>query len=328
MVRQVAENIFCIQMVFSNDLLDDVNCYLVRGERSLLIDTGFDRQMCREVLKAALDELGVGLDSLDILMTHHHFDHSGLAPKLLRPGMKVYTGPYEAGKPKFFKEKYLYKYEDCLSKWGLPDKEFTWLLTSRCADYTDACLKLEEARVCTPLADGDRLEYGGYTFECMYTPGHCEDHICLYEPELKLLMCGDFVLGNITPLVSDIALKQQNLLAYLKALARAAKLDVDIVCPGHGSQFNLKERILHIYSHHFMRMDQIMRALGSGPRTLAQVVPMVIKRYNCDDWSKFFRIEVLMTLTDTLSHLSFLCDEGLVNAKEAEDGFIYFSKMQ
>ena len=33
-----------------------------------------------------------------------------------------------------------------------------------------------------PLADGDTLAVGAFGLRCFYTPGHCPDHLVLYEP--------------------------------------------------------------------------------------------------------------------------------------------------
>ena len=60
--------------------LKNLNSYLILGERSLLIDTGFRWPSCREALERQLDEVGVDRNTLDIFLTHLHSDHAGLAP--------------------------------------------------------------------------------------------------------------------------------------------------------------------------------------------------------------------------------------------------------
>jgi len=46
--------------------------------------------------------------------------------------------------------------------------------------------------------DNDKLNVGEYKFICVETPGHTKGHICLYEPDKKILFSGDHILGNIT----------------------------------------------------------------------------------------------------------------------------------
>ena len=44
-----------------------------------------------------------------------------------------------------------------------------------------------------PLADGADVPMGGLTFRMLHVPGHCEDHIVLFEPQWRLVMTGDLL---------------------------------------------------------------------------------------------------------------------------------------
>jgi glyoxylase-like metal-dependent hydrolase (beta-lactamase superfamily II) len=44
-----------------------------------------------------------------------------------------------------------------------------------------------------PLADGQRLTVGALALRCSYVPGHCADHIVLYEENHHLLITGDLL---------------------------------------------------------------------------------------------------------------------------------------
>ena len=43
------------------------------------------------------------------------------------------------------------------------------------------------------LADGDELVVGRLRLRCFHTPGHCVDHLVLYEPQYHLLVTGDLL---------------------------------------------------------------------------------------------------------------------------------------
>ncbi len=43
------------------------------------------------------------------------------------------------------------------------------------------------------LADGDRLGVGALTLKCLHVPGHCEDHLALYEETHRILVTGDLL---------------------------------------------------------------------------------------------------------------------------------------
>ena len=91
MTREVMEHIYRIPVPLPNNPLRELNCYLIRGrERSLLIDTGFRQEACRQALFAGLQELGVRMEDTDVLLTHLHSDHTGLLPEVASPESRVY----------------------------------------------------------------------------------------------------------------------------------------------------------------------------------------------------------------------------------------------
>lgn len=54
------------------------------------------------------------------------------------------------------------------------------------------------------LADGDRLEVGALTVKCLHVPGHCEDHLALYEETHRILVTGDLLfVGKVGGTSSD-----------------------------------------------------------------------------------------------------------------------------
>ena len=46
------------------------------------------------------------------------------------------------------------------------------------------------------IVDGDTIRIGDETFEALHTPGHKDDHICLYGDESKRLFAGDLVFAG------------------------------------------------------------------------------------------------------------------------------------
>ncbi|MDD3165328.1 MAG: MBL fold metallo-hydrolase, partial [Oscillospiraceae bacterium] len=90
MPQELAPNLFRIDVPLPGNPLKNLNAYLIRGSRSLLIDTGFRRAECRDALIGALDSLGVALADTDIFLTHMHSDHSGLAAEIAVPGTRIF----------------------------------------------------------------------------------------------------------------------------------------------------------------------------------------------------------------------------------------------
>ncbi len=105
-------------------------------------------------------------------------------------------------------------------------------------------VKFQPTSVDRRLSDNDHLQIGKYEFEIIYTPGHSDDGICILiqHPEGKILFTGDTTRafgepGNLNA--------RSDILAYYKSVERIAKLNVDIMFPGHGV-FVLSEASDHI----------------------------------------------------------------------------------
>ena len=90
MAERIAEDLWRLDIPLKGNPLKNLNSYLITGERSLLIYTGFRWDSCREAMERQLAEIGVDRDGLDIFLTHLHSDHAGLAPELVRPGCRIY----------------------------------------------------------------------------------------------------------------------------------------------------------------------------------------------------------------------------------------------
>jgi len=70
-------------------------------------------------------------------------------------------------------------------------------------------------------------------------PGHCDDHIVLYDPKEKLLLAGDAFMGSYfaTP-NPDVDSRK-----WLESLERLMELDIDILVEGHGHIHTLRADI-------------------------------------------------------------------------------------
>ena len=71
------------------------------------------------------------------------------------------------------------------------------------------------------------------------TPGHCDDHIVLYDPKEKVLLAGDAFMGSYfaTP-NPDVDSRK-----WLTSLERLMELDIEILVEGHGHIHTLRADI-------------------------------------------------------------------------------------
>ena len=181
--------------------LQYVNVYLVKGSNGyLLVDTGWDNSTAFDSLKRQLDEIGIAFKDISkILVTHIHPDHYGLVGRLKQlSGAEFALSDQEQ---KMIDARYinmddlLRRTTDLLQMNGVPARELPGLQKA----------SLPVAKYVAPtypdvvLHDGKTYSNGVFNFQVVWTPGHSQGHICLYEPTRKILLSGDHILPTISP---------------------------------------------------------------------------------------------------------------------------------
>ena len=68
------------------------------------------------------------------------------------------------------------------------------------------------------------------------TPGHAPSHVCLYQPERRLLISGDHLLGRVS-LYYDYGYTPDPAGEFLTSLDTVEALDARLCLPGHGRTF-------------------------------------------------------------------------------------------
>jgi glyoxylase-like metal-dependent hydrolase (beta-lactamase superfamily II)/predicted DCC family thiol-disulfide oxidoreductase YuxK len=86
---------------------------------------------------------------------------------------------------------------------------------------------------------GDTVETDSKQLRVIRTPGHCDDHIVLYDPKEKLLLAGDAFMGSYfaTP-NPDVDSRK-----WLLSLEYLMTLDIEILVEGHGHIHTLRADI-------------------------------------------------------------------------------------
>ena len=77
---------------------------------------------------------------------------------------------------------------------------------------------------------GDTIASANSTLQVIPAPGHCDDHVVLYDPKGHVLLSGDaFVATYFTSPNPDV-----DSLKWLQTLRRLAALDIEVLVTGHG----------------------------------------------------------------------------------------------
>jgi glyoxylase-like metal-dependent hydrolase (beta-lactamase superfamily II) len=322
--------------------LSQTNVYCIRGSSGwLLVDGGWNDPKNIEIMKHGLQEIGIDFkDISQIVITHSHLDHFGLAGELQEiSGARLFLhqGERRFIEPKGMKASTIRKeMKEWLSRNGTPESE-----TARLQRLSEGEIKFISpvfpdvvsftGKVGSPdifLSGGERIDTGIFRFEVLWTPGHSPGHICLYEQEKRILISGDHVLSRITPEIGLNPFSSLNPLGdYIRSLENLKKLEVEIVLPGHEEYFvDLETRIDELIQHHERRKEDIVRILKTSSQEVAYKIAMEVpwmpeKRGKA--WEDLDHWGHRMALMETLAHLNVLREEGKVRTID-KDGFDFY----
>jgi glyoxylase-like metal-dependent hydrolase (beta-lactamase superfamily II) len=165
------------------------------------------------------------------------------------------------------------------------------------------------------VADCDHLTLGGRDWVGLFTPGHTNDHLCLYDEEAGVLLSGDQVLPTITTHISGL-IPGDPLLMFIESLDRLSALPyVETVLPAHGQPFfDLPRRAEEIKAHHderLARLLQICDAAGWG-----NVVDLSHQLFAPRSWGS-------MAEAETFAHLERLRATGDLRRREEAGILLY-----
>lgn len=326
----VAKGVHRFKLPITDVPLDGVNVYLIEGsEGSLLIDTGWDKpgvfdKICHDI---EADGLKVK-DIAQIVVTHVHVDHYGLAGKFKQlTGARVLTHPAEEALV-------MGRYEDMDL---LLEKVASWLRRNGVPEedtpsMRDASLSMRKWAAIThadgKIDDDDIVSTGAAELRAIWTPGHAPGHICLFDARNRMLFTGDHVLPEISPHVGINPQNTANPLAdYLASLAKVRDLPVDMVFPAHGEPFSgLRQRVEELLHHHEERQSDIVRALGGQSQTVYEIGTKMVWMKDLGGWpfSRLSWLDKRLAIMEALAHLEMMVGEGQVR-KLKDNGQVKFA---
>jgi glyoxylase-like metal-dependent hydrolase (beta-lactamase superfamily II) len=311
MCEEILPDLFRIKVPLPASPLKYLNAYVIKDAgRSLIIDTGLNRQECLAAMQAGLNQLGVSLLDADIFITHLHADHFGLVTKLAADSTVIYFSRPD---------------KEIIEAWegfepmiafagrnGFPEEE----MRAAVAQHPATKYGSDWVPELSILEDGDQIHYGKYRFRCVSTPGHTMGHICLYDPEKKILVAGDHILLDITPNIQCWSDEQNPLKFYLSSLDKVHRLEVDLVLPGHRRLIqDHRKRIEELKRHHAVRLEEILFLLKQGPLNAFQIAALMSWDIDCESWAQFPVAQKWFATGEALSHLRYLEEEGKITRR-------------
>jgi len=107
------------------------------------------------------------------------------------------------------------------------------------------------------------------------TPGHAPSHVCLHQPERRLLISGDHLLGRIS-LYFDYGYTPDPVGEFLHSLDAVDGLGARLCLSGHGRPFT--DAAGHVAANRALvaeRLRAVREALAAGPATAYEIAARV-----------------------------------------------------
>jgi glyoxylase-like metal-dependent hydrolase (beta-lactamase superfamily II) len=343
-ITEVAPSILRLQLPIDFTGLGHVNCYALEDERGFaLVDPGMPGPAAWESLMGRLDAAGVPLRRVHtVVVTHSHPDHFGAASMLAKQtgaeivaherfrtlfdptdmddGELVDADGDGDGDERSDEDRELAAFMRRLdtrrpSPWGGEDLGPP---PDRMAELRErAALAFPWMRAPRPtqrVADLERVKLGGRDWVGLDTPGHTNDHLCLYDEENGVLLAGDQVLPSITPHISGQV--EDALQRFIDSLDRLAGIGrVDVALPAHGHPISdLRGRVAEIQAHHDERLAELLRY--SHELGWASVTDLSHKLFKPRSWGA-------MAEDETYAHLEHLRRHGQAEVREEQGVLLY-----
>jgi glyoxylase-like metal-dependent hydrolase (beta-lactamase superfamily II) len=287
---------------------------IAAGSGVVLVDTGMHEPGSLAQLEYALDQVNLRLEHVRLLVcTHAHSDHYGqAAPIVERAGCELWMHPNHehmrrtAGDPALA----LASRIEVGRQSGVP-AEALKRYAERAKDTPSGIAGVVEPD--RDLVPGVEVETDLGVWAVHETPGHAPSHVCLYQPERRLLISGDHLLGRIS-LFYDYGWSPDPAGEFLRSLDVVDALDARLCLAGHARPFadvrahvNANKQLVNA------RLQAVLDTLGGQPKSALEISPGVydepITHHNAA-W----------LLSQTLCYLQHLELENQVTREPSRDG--------
>lgn len=304
--------------------LDHINLWALEdGDAWTLVDTGLKTADSANIWESVCAGTMSGRFAGRVICTHMHPDHVGMAAWLTR---------------RFDCMLWMTRLEYITCRMLVADTGREAPLDGvrfyRAAGWGDEALESYQARfggfgkLVHPLpdsyrrvVDGEELRIGGRAWHAVVGRGHSPEHLCLYCPELRVLISGDQVLPKITSNVSVFPTEPaaDPLKDWIESLAamKARVPDDGLVLPSHGPPFKgLHARLDRLIAGHERSLERLRELLVEPRRAL-------------DTFSLLFGRPIAgellgMATGESVAHLNCLIGRGLARREVDEAGVAWY----
>jgi glyoxylase-like metal-dependent hydrolase (beta-lactamase superfamily II) len=293
------------------------NAWAVAADGGIvLFDTGMGGPGRLRALDLALAQAGFGVEDVRLVVcTHSHSDHYGLAgPITAAAGCELWMHPawghirLLAGDPDAAFERRI----EVARQSGVPAEALERYREERGEKPESGVEELREPD--RELVPGVEVETDLGTWQVHETPGHAPSHVVLHQPERRLLITGDHLLGR-TVLFFDYGHTADPVGEFLGGLEAVEPLAVDLCLPGHGRTFRDPEAKAAEARRQVERnLERIREALAGGANPTAfEIVTAIADDGRLSPQAGGWMLQIV------LAHLDHLALSGEVEAVEGSE---------
>ena len=284
------------------------------GSGVVLFDTGMHQPGALGQLELALDQAGLRLDHVRLLVcTHAHADHYGLAAPIIEAsGCELWMHPNLEHMRKNVEDpdrQVERRLEVALAS-GVPAESVERARDARKGTGSGVAELVEPDRDLLPGVEVD-TDLGRW--QVYETPGHAPSHVVLHQPDRRLLVSGDHILGRVS-LYYDYGWTPDPAGEYLSSLDTVESLPTDLVLAGHGKPVRdlaglvgANRRAVH------ERMGRVREAIVTESLTPYDIVPKLMQTEDLNP------MLVSWGLSETLAYLRHLELTGKAEKVEGSD---------
>jgi glyoxylase-like metal-dependent hydrolase (beta-lactamase superfamily II) len=250
---------------------------IAAGPGIVLVDTGMHLPGSMAQLERAMDQVNLRIELVQLIVaTHAHSDHWGqAAPIRDRAGCEFWMHPNHEHATRSFgdREAALARRVEVGRQSGVSEQALR-AYAERAKDFPSGVAEVIEPD--RPLVPGVEIDTDLGTWHVYETPGHAPSHVCLFQPERRLMISGDHLLGRIS-IFYDYGWTPDPAGEFLNSLSVVDALDARLCLSGHGKPF--VDAHGHVEGNRKLireRIDALVSALATGePATVVELVPKV-----------------------------------------------------
>ena len=258
------------------------NAYAIAaGSGVVLVDTGMHQPGSFGQLERALDQAGLKLEHVRLLVcTHAHSDHYGQAgPIVEAAGCELWMHPNHGHTTRAAEhpEHALERRIEVARQSGVPDAALETYREQRKGQGMGVAKVLAPDR---DLVAGVEVDTDLGRWQVHETPGHAPSHVVLHQPDRRLLLSGDHILGRVS-LFFDYGHTPDPAGEFLSSLDTVDDLEVDLVLGGHGRPVRDARGLTEANRVEVAEgIARVREAIAAGPITPFEIVPKLLGTEN------------------------------------------------